>query len=449
MKLPTASKHPLAKKCMWPFKGPSRSRRQGTKWTGHGKAVSVMAECIGAFCEAPVDAIAKAEGVEPETLAVANQQLKNLLNKERSDHAWRWAEIAIIYDPITMEARLGGFGRDIDKLTKSQRAAWDRMTMAHRAFRERREHEYVWFIDLLYGFEPMTMARDETGQMRMYTSGKVVARDYKAGASYRNKNPIDMPQMQAYAAALGKLLGLDEITVELALVIDDGTDLRFDTMGVFDLIGARDNIKTITERYISDEPCMPNMGPWCKDQYCPELEAMTCPAQAARLKKAVRDVDDSFDFVSHADDFVSDEHVAWQWDACAAIRRAMGTSIGGKSDLYPMKEAVISRVRRSPVTLRNGKVLRLQESETTTVKPTQAAIEVLNMEGYGDAVRTVHKTSASAIREEVKKTAPKGQGAAMHREVMAKLETVGAVKTSTFSAVMEVTPEPKESESRV
>lgn len=390
---PSASRLELAQRCQYMYTGPHRwPKRDQSKFAQFGSAISSVGECAAIWGDAPRDAIL-AQYDLPETdlrrFDYAADNVVELLDRE-SDDQFRAVEVDISYDYASDTARL---------LTKR--------------------------FDRDYADEGPTEIACKPDLVRIDADGRAHYRDWKTGQYARGKDPAKVPQMVVTALAVARWLGVDTIRAEIAQVDEGGVWLKSATLDAMDLDAASAMVRSIFASLEDPANRVPKPGRHCAASYCPIVGICEATkAAAAEVAKAAR--------VELPASIETDEQAAAMLARLPAVDR-MSEFLWDQLKSYAAKR---------PVEAGDGKLWGPVEVTRKSIKPTAEALEVLKQH-LGDTVaetcvETRVSVTAAAIKRAAKAVAEPRKGAALSRDIIAHLESVDAVKESTFTQYKEV-----------
>lgn len=379
--LPSASKLPLARHCVFPWTGGVRwPKLPPSTFATFGTAVSQVAECCAIWGKAPVEEIADANGLTPSARTDLHHAEKQILNTIQDfDPAWVRAEVPLAYHVAR------GRGRELAR-------------KHHRDYSQVRDGELVGTPDLVFG-------RDDALFVVDWKTGR-----YRAGAEPRADG-----QLRALALFAARAYGFDEVMVSFAQVDPAGVWVTDATLDELDLLAVREELRTIVGRIGKPQSAVPEPGQWCRGNYCPIVAG--CPATAKTLAavEAASELGRPFSV-----EIQSAEHAAWTLERVEAAAAA----------LEQIKAAVKEFARHTPIPCADGKVYMAREQERQTINLTPEAMVVLGKYSLTDAVDTSIKKAG--IKRAIKASAPRGKASAIERQLMAELEAIGCVRTSNF-----------------
>ncbi len=388
MFLPTFSRLDVAARCVYPWTSRQRWPKQPPNaFRGVGSAVSSVAECLAVWGDAPIDAIAEAQGLTPSDTTKLGQMavhLRELIEDEATRTSWRVAEQALAYDLRAGTAR--------------------ELRQAHpRDYSDRKPHEMSGTPDLVF-------VRD----------GALVVRDYKTGRYTWGKNPAESRQLRALGLCAARAYGFHEVTLELVQVDADGVRARPEPLDAFELALCADELCGIHDRiaYEGERP-PPNPGHWCDSAYCPL--AATCPATTKALATVAKVSDLEYPLT---DEITSPEHAAYLLERLAVAKTAIET----------IRHAVKEYAREhGPVPLNNDKLygVVLHDGRERFDLSVDGALEAIrkHLGPFAAAAAVSSKTSKTAIEVAAKAEQTKrGQGVRRARALMDELRELGALK---------------------
>lgn len=411
MRLPTFSRLPAAKHCVFPYTAhsPEWPVDPPNAFKGLGNAVSSVAEGLAIWGDAPLEEIAAEEGLTPAEvtkLKVMAEHLRELLESEADDQ-WRCAETALAYDLDTGTAR---------ELVQEHR----------RDYSDRKPGEKVGTPDLV----------------RMTADGVLVVRDYKTGRYQWGANPLYSAQLRALGLAAARAYGAHEVVVEFVQVDEDKLRIKRETLDPFELASCAHELRGIRAR-IAGPPEAPNPGPWCTVRYCP-IRAV-CPAtqsaleaidRASKLEHPVTGPDTHPLSVT----ITSPEHASYTLGRLKAVEAAVATIL----------QAVKDYVRENgPVPYGEGKRWGAvqcdgRERIDLSVEGARALIE-RKLGAFAAAAAIESKTSKSALTAAAKAEQEKrGDGVRAVRALLEELRELGALKQAAPFEKFEAFPAPRE-----
>ena len=272
------------------------------------------------------------------------------------------------------------------------------------------------YSDLKPGEIPMTIDLFvQTGE----ATGLVV--DYKTGLQSTLVAVGASSQLNVCALAVARAFGLDEVRIAYAIVADDGhARIEEHVLDSFDLAAIAENVRGIMSRLTANP--QPHPGEHCKAKWCPAKRV--CPATIG-LAKATPEFAPMVMVIDDA-------------ETCAKVHAQIALA---EEFLVGVKAAVKDYVTENgAVQLDDGSTLELVQKsrETLDIDGNDKAVAALK-KALGDAFqRAVHvkvSTSKEAIKAATAQLAKGKERVALERAIVEELQTLNAVKLSTFETV--------------
>jgi PD-(D/E)XK nuclease superfamily protein len=269
------------------------------------------------------------------------------------------------------------------------------------------------------------------------TEDAVLLADWKSGRAEHVEPAARNAQLRFYALLAASYYGKATAHVQLVHLPEGGRPF-VDTavLDALDLDAAEDELaRTVAaveeaRAAYRERGVMPDatLGDHCR--HCPAWAS--CPARGALIRSAVAAPETVAKELSTP---LTPEMVALAYVKIRAVRAALGH----------YEAAINAYASQVPVPLGGGLVLGLVESEREELDG--AAVRRLVAERFGqEAADEAVEWSASkkALKDALRAHAPRGQLAALERQVLEELRAAGAVTRRATSAVREHRPRPAE-----
>lgn len=234
--------------------------------------------------------------------------------------------------------------------------------------------------------------------------------DYKTGSQRELEPPVTNGQVAicCLAAAKAQFGSVDTVRGILAVVADDGTcRAQYADFDVLDLDAIADDVRSVVQAIPTSRP---NPGPWCSEMWCPARSV--CPAMTAAIVGTPA------------------EPLSLVIDSAEQCARAHVQLALAEEFLESVKRARNAWLQSNDgCDLPDGKRLVWTVQEKDSIACNESAGIVIRNAGLGDAIE--EKTSKAALERAAKKLAGK-EWSALHQSVLASLEQVGAIRTSSY-----------------
>lgn len=367
MKQFTLSSVELATHCLYPF------RKDVETPAFEGNEFSIR----GSACHAAIEAILTKQP-RPELDDLGEQFIDRFLNRYRKDDfGFCMPELAMAINKITGDVRCLGAG--IDREYAKYGATDD---------------EICGSIDLTSN-----------------PAGIITVWEWKFGRQY-HLTRFQNPQAEAYAALIGRWMGLEVVRACTVVIDEDGVREYEQTITDFDRV-LQGILDLSMELELSDPA--PRPGEHCKTKYCPA--AATCPALT----------EISTDMLKHTSTAIP---LATKADVGRTIERLLAMEAQAEA-IWKLVDARAKELGED-IELSNGKLYGMKESHRESVLATDECREFLK-EKLGPGIDEAVKVSITkdSIRAAVKLIAPKGKAASVFRGIEESLRDMGVVKEST------------------
>ncbi len=388
--LGSASKLALAAHCLHPFTA-FAAMPEGESGAAAEKGHVVHRGGELAAMGAAVDAVALTAGLEKgdrESAELMIGRVVDLIAEEQEAGWLHLAEIVTAYDIETDTGRVLRSG-------------------GQRDYSERRPSEIPGTVDVVRG-GPGRIPR---------------VRDLKTGRQ-KGRVPVgENWQLRTLGLAVARILGVDEVEIELVYVDEDRLWSDVATMGPWELEEHAERLFDLVVG-MAHGPTPPNPGPWCVESYCPAR--FVCPATRGALAAIVHEA----------------PLTALRDNAEAA--RAVAFYERAKVALAGLHQEIKEFARREPIALDDGNIFAWRERERRSLvveTPEQMAAVASVLGPYASlaiTTSTLFETSIAAIKRGARaKLAAEGKKrglAELEEAAISALAEAGGVKVSRWEA---------------